>query len=74
MSRNLSQSTVNATNNLDRLAVSARGGEWRDPREAYFSDETKLGQDETIFHIYEDIPKRPVGITALTKRRAETAH
>jgi hypothetical protein len=37
-------------------------------------EETKLGWHETIFLICEDIPKRPVGITALTKRRAETAH
>jgi len=37
-------------------------------------DETKLGWDETIFRACEDIPKRPVGINALTKRRAEKAH
>jgi hypothetical protein len=37
-------------------------------------DETKLGWNETIFRSCEDIPKRPVGIKALTKRRAEKAH
>jgi hypothetical protein len=37
-------------------------------------DETKLGQDETIFRCCEDIPKPAVGTKALTKRRAEKAH
>jgi hypothetical protein len=36
-------------------------------------DETKLGRDETIFRFGENIPKRPLGITSSTKRRAEKA-
>ena len=57
-------------NHLRGQRVCLAGRMFR-PREV---DETKLGRDETIFGASEDIPKRPVGIKALTKRRAETAY
>jgi hypothetical protein len=53
------------------VSASVWAGRMFRPRQR---DETKLGRDETIFGSSEGIPKRPVGIKALTKRRAETAH